>query len=385
MKKNIIVLMTLAGFLLLSACQSPTAKPESGTEADPNLPASMQSLKLQMDQMLPLLVEARAFKAPENKANIAARLRTLERISQNVTHSGAMKNQDPTLDLLSRGFHDDIRRSREAFDQGKFDYARSNLISTGGYCIECHTRTNSGPSFQNNEFQQVLTSLGPLDRAEYLLATRQYDAALKEFDTILKNGVKEGTTVFDLDKAAQLALQITVRYQANPDNALMVVNDILNAKDVPYYLKANARLWRSSLQQWKKEKPTRDPLKKSRELVKQAQETQKSRDDRAGDIEMMRAQALLGPLLGAEKKEERRGEALFLMAQTYESVHDLAISSMHEDYYEACVRQVPHSPWSKRCFEGLEISVRQGFTGSGGTSIPGDVQQKLSELKKLAL
>jgi hypothetical protein len=57
---------------------------------------------------------------------------------------------------------------------------------------------------------------------------------------------------------------------------------------------------------------------------------------------------------------------------------------MHELYYEACVRELPHSSLAKRCYERYEQSVYVGYTGSGGTNIPDELQVILSELKKLA-
>lgn len=387
MKTLALSLTVVAGLLVLNACQSSTPKAQPPAEQDPNLNASMQNLKLQMDLLLPTLLNAREFRAPENQASIAARLRTLERVSNNVTHSTAIKDENATLAFLSKGFHDDIRRSREAFEQGKKDYARTSLLNTGAYCIECHTRTNSGPSFQTNEFQQSLTLLQPLDRAEYLVATRQFDAALKDLDQVLKGGIKEGVTVFDLEKAAHMALQITVRFQNDPAKGLAIIDDILQAPNVPFNMKTNAQLWKAGLQNWKKEKKreVRDPLKKSRELVDHALKKQKGRDDRASDVEMMRVQSLLYPVLNTEKKPARAGEALYLMGQAYESVRDLSLSSLHEEYYEACIRKVPHSEWSKRCFKKFEESTLIGYSGSGGTSIPADVQGKLKELKDLAL
>jgi len=387
MKKSLFVLIVVASSWVLSSCRSHTTKDPLPMTEDPALQSSMQNLKFQMDQILPFLVSPRAFSAPENQAKISGQIRVLERVSQNVTHSPAMQNQDPTLSFLSRGFHDDIRRARESFEQGKPEYARTTLLSTGAYCIECHTRTSAGPSFHSSEFQQSLTNLRPLDRGEYLLATRQYDAALKEFDAAIKQGTRGGNTVFDLDKATRLSLLASVRFQSDPDKAMQIVDDVLKTETVPFYLKTNARVWKQSLNEWKKEKNVgkRDVLKVSHELIEKGRKRQQAGEERSGDIELMRAQALLHPLLATEKNQKRLGEALYLTGVAYEAVRDLAMWSLHEDYYEVCIRKAPHTEWSSRCYKKLEESVQLGYTGSAGTSVPADVRRKLDDLKALAL
>jgi hypothetical protein len=390
MKKTFLLLFSLATLAAAVSCQSSKPKTEEAppATADASLTSSMQGLKAEMDRLLPLLVNPKQFNAVENQKRIKEEIETLEHVSTNVTHSKTMQAEDPTLNFLSRGFHDEIKRAREAFEIGHREYARGTLLNVTAYCIECHTRTASGPSFQTDEVQKTLKSLRPLDRGEYLLAIRQYDAALNEFDQVIRAGVGTRNNVFDVDRATRLALSITVRFRNDPNASLKIVNDVLESKTVPYYLKSTAKTWKQSLNEWKKESKRaarRDVLKTCQTLVHRARAKQQGPDDRAGDIEMMRVQGLLHPVLASEKNPTRLGQALYLLGVAYEAVKDLAMWSLHEDYYETCIRKVPHSEWSAQCYRKLEESVLLGYTGSAGTSIPEDVEKRLNELQKLAL
>ena len=371
--------------LFLFGC-SDAPKKENGP-IDPALKNSMQGLKSQMDHLLPELIDPARFGAPANRQHIHDDMVELERVSKNVTHSSVGKAEDPTLGFLSKGFQEEVHRSREAFEQGHIEYARGNLINATAFCIECHTRSTAGPSFHSSEMEKTLKNLRPLDRGEYMLATRQFDPALKEFNQVIGKGIADGNNFFDLDRAIGLALSITVRFQDSPDNSLKVINTIIGGDHMPYYLKTTAQVWKQSVLDWKKEpkKVKKDVLKLSRDLVAKARLKQQSRDDRAGDIEMMRVQALLHPLLSTEKDLNRLGEELFLIGSASEVIRDAAMGSMHEDYYEACIRKVPHSDWSAKCYRSFEESVLLGYTGSAGTSVPEDVQKKMDELQKLAL
>lgn len=93
---------------------------------------------------------------------------------------------------------------------------------------------------------------------------------------------------------------------------------------------------------------------------------------------------MLHQIVLADLNKNQLGRALFLTGQGYEMVRDLAIWSLHENYFETCIRRVPHSSWSMSCYKALEESLVIGFTGSSGTKIPYDVQVRLTELGKLA-
>ena len=58
---------------------------------------------------------------------------------------------------------------------------------------------------------------------------------------------------------------------------------------------------------------------------------------------------------------------------------------MNEDYFELCVRAVPHSEVAKKCFARFEESLISGFSGSSGIAVPSDVHNRIEELRSIAL
>ena len=171
----------------------------------------------------------------------------------------------------------------------------------------------------------------------------------------------------------------------------MQLVELINKSDeAPYYLKQNAVLWKTSIQDWMKEKnqknrSTKDILRKSETLVKQGTSYQEDSSDRGGEIYFLRALSDLHLILAGALEKPELGEALYLTGRSYEAVKDLSIWTLHENYYESCIRSVPHSDWSGKCYKRLEESILLGYTGSAGVSIPPDVQSRLEEYKKLAL
>jgi hypothetical protein len=58
--------------------------------------------------------------------------------------------------------------------------------------------------------------------------------------------------------------------------------------------------------------------------------------------------------------------------------------TLHETYYERCIHAAAHSAISKQCFERLSDSITLGYSGSGGTRIPPEIESQLAKLKTLA-
>ena len=57
--------------------------------------------------------------------------------------------------------------------------------------------------------------------------------------------------------------------------------------------------------------------------------------------------------------------------------------SLHEMYYERCVRDGAHRPIARMCYEKLEQSLLLGYSGSAGVFLPLSVMKQLKELREL--
>jgi hypothetical protein len=306
-------------------------------------------------------------------------------------HNPQVQNSDPSLRFISTAFSEDLKRAKESLDENKREFARYTLLNVTAYCIECHTRTGSGPSFNSPILQKTLKSLNPMEKGEYLLSTREYGLAYNEFEKVIKNSLASQGNLFDLDRAVRYALSIAVKFQNDPRKSLEIAQLIEKSNRAPLYLRESAKSWDKSIQFWKKEKFKKNPkvddvLKHSEFLVKEGRALQSGLSERGGDIYFLRGLSQLLSLLSRKDlTKEQTGEALYLTGESYEAVRDLSMWSLHENYYEACIREVPHTPWSEKCYTRLEESIYFGYTGSSGLGLPADVQQKLDDFKKEAV
>ncbi len=381
------------GFLFLASCHSKSEDTHSAKKnADPT-PASfqhsMQSFKNNLVEIFPLVLNSEKFSQSGNEEKIKTSLSNLTEASKQLANHSMMIRSDPSLRFLSNGFTDDLKRAQESFTASKKEYARYLLINATSYCIECHTRTNQGPEFNSPEIESTLKNMKAIERGEFLLATRQFQPALAQFEMVISK--PKDFLLMDLDKAVRYSLSITIKFLKDPELSLKVIQKILDSSQTPFYLKQSAQSWNKAIKEWKSEKKAKAPkntaekMKRAKILVQKGRDLQQGLGDRGGDVYFMRALSDLHAILAQKLDANNLGEALYMVGVSYESVRDLSIFNLHENYYESCIRQTAHSAWAKKCYQKLEESLYMGYTGSSGTRIPLDVQQKLDDLKKLAL
>lgn len=350
----------------------------------------MQSFQIALLDLMPVVMNPASFREDAQVARVEKDVKKLLEASRQISHSPMLREKDPTLRFVASAFHEDLRRVDEAFSMGKREYARYTLMNVTAYCIECHTRTSSGPSFQTPEIEKALVALNSLERGEYLLATRQFDRALVEFESVIRGELAKDGNLFQLDRAVRYSLAVSIKFLRNPQKALSIVEMIEKSSRSPFFLKQSARSWKSALTSWVRERSQgqgnpNELLSTSRKLIDQGKIAQSGFADRGGDVYFLRALSDLHQLMSMKISKPVLGESLFLTGVAYESVRDLSVWSLHENYFESCIRQLPASKWSAQCYKRLEESVLAGFTGSSGTRLPMDVQVRLGELKKLAL
>lgn len=415
MKKIILSL----GLLGLLGCQSqpaknPTAGSSSSTEnsnqslnlksgagKSPEAAGSgswtvqMRSLDQQISELLPMAFDSQAFRDSKNEQSIKNSLQKLNETAKAIQHSPMQTLQDPSLNFISYDFHEQVKLVQESFIEGKKDFARYELIKTTNYCIECHTRTTTGPSFGSEKFQNQIQKLKPLDKAEYMTATRRFDQALELYMEYFKGPKPAGQPAFQAEKAALQALAISVRFQESPEKAMKLAKAVQGSVHAPYYLSLAAQNWDRDIQVWKKEISTNKKLSAANRdgnkpnlgiekgWIEKSQLKRFEHGGLGGEVYALRAISNLNLLLPKIKKKEDRAEAFYLLGQAYLASVFSEHANVGEKYLESCIRSFPKTPWAKKCYQKLEEVTYASFTGSAGTFLPVEEEMKLQELFKM--
>lgn len=367
--------------LTLTACQSKLSKTslapdtkEQGFKPSPNWNGSMQNLKKSLVILEPYLFDKKKFNDPKNKKFLSKEIHNLAEESKNVKHNPTILSKDPTARFVAANFSDELGRADENFSTDWTEFARTQLVTVTSYCIECHTRLKEGPEFNyQNSSESYIKNLPIKDQIELMIAFRQFEPAFQLVLKTLKEISPTSKIQSDEDQVARLGLLIAVQLNQNKAKAQQLISTIANNSNLPFYLKQNNNLWKESLSSWDPNKNL-VTLPEIRKLIK----------NRKSEIDDMRAINSLLKVLIDDLNPDELGEALLLTGESYEALNKVSLMSLHETYYESCVRRVPKTKWGKACFDKLNESIAFGYTGSAGTHIPLEIQKRLQDLKKAA-
>jgi tetratricopeptide (TPR) repeat protein len=367
---------------------SPTPPPQgAAAQVDKSTQSKMIALSETLSDLLPMVASKSKFADLANQSRIEQDTVRLKSLAHSLKTSGKA-TADSSMQVVSGLFDEDIGRALNALQTGNRDYARNILADTTSYCIQCHTQSGTGPNFPHLNLNIATGDLKPLDQAEFFASTRQFDRALDAYTKALQNSQFALNETFEWEAAARSALAIVVRVEHDPKKAKSLVSKLQKVKDLPAKERDILADWLKNIEQWRKDDTRANRklsnLVRARALLSKAQSSQKFPLDHSEDIQYFRTLALLQAYLVNEHGPALRAESLYLSGIATEATRDLNFWTLHETYYEQCIKTEPHSAQAVKCFKNLYDSVVQGYSGSAGTSVPSDVANRLEGFRTLA-
>ena len=378
-------------FLIFSSCQTkPTSsdttlnkedsKTLDGTSSWPN---RMQQLTYHISELLPIITNPKNFSDVKNKNLVENRITTLKTLAHEINQSTTAPDQDPTLKLIGSRFEDNLKLSLESYQSGHIEFSRSVLKNSLAQCVQCHTRLSTGPTLEKPQFLNSLEKISIVERVQFLIASRYFDEAMLEINNAIDKN--ENLSIVAWQKLVQLGLIINVRFRHDVKVSNEFVNRLGQNKNLPFFIKRHIPFWEASIKDWQRNPNPNANLKAAQQIVGKAEQAQKASRSEGGTIDFLRAGSLLHQFLSKTQVPSAKSEALYQLGLIYENIGEIGAWSMNEDYYELCIRTLPHSEMAKKCFARFQESTIAGFSGTGGLYIPDDIQNKMNELRAVAL
>lgn len=393
MSRSKTVIVSFSAIALLAACEGTTQKKTELPPPKTGWSAKMQALSKSLSELLPLVASKKKFSDPKNDVAIEANVKAVRALAHSLKQ-GDQPSADPSMQIMTGLFEEDIGRALEALKTGNRDYARHILKDTTSYCIQCHTATSNGPDFPRLNFDLNVNELSLVERAEFFTATRQFDSALGAYVAALDDGEFAEKEPFEWEAAARSALAIAVRVKQDPADTMKVIESAKKNTKLTKSSKTSLASWEASVKEWMKEKDSPDDspaalLKEAEGLIRKAQKKQDFPLDHSQDINYFRAGSLLHELLAQPpatkgQSNELRARALYWAGIASEATRDMNFWTMHETFYERCIRMRPGTEQARQCFARLKDSITLGYSGSAGTNVPAEVTARLESFRTMA-
>lgn len=394
MKKTSIFL--ILALFATNACQTSKEKETLSAETSASkiqqvkeIPAAWQDQMKLLDSSLtdiyPLILSPQDFQRKDNQEFILSRLEVISEISKKVNHSPMSQMSDPSLNFISFDFRDQAELAKNSFEAGNKDFARFELLKTTQFCIECHTQSNRGPSFQSAKATARFEKLNLLDQAEMLTATRKFDEALLKYKQFF--GLKETSWdyQFRAESAVHNSLSILIRFKRDAKQTKEFLNLVKQSVFIPVYLKNIIQVWEEDVHTWslafsKNQKPSLAQIKVWMERVSSRTFDYGSL---GGEIWSQLSISYLHEILDTIDQQNKT-EIFWLLGSAYVNSMMHYQTSLGQKYLQSCIRSASHTPLAKKCYGKLEEYVFDMYSGSAGTFMPLNEEIQLKDLKKLA-
>ena len=383
--RNIILLFFSSLFLI--SCASHKSKSQDSAAAT-GWAGDMQNMARTLEQLMPYVFSREEFHSEKNRSEVKKLVRNYsEKVHVVKEHVGQqILGDDPLVKYTLKHLKESTQDGLSAFNEGHTEYARQVLANSVGACFNCHSTNQLGPQagFSTTQLGSKF-KMYATEKADFYVATRQYDRALAVLEEILKNPSALDGQPHEQVSAIKKYLSLMVRVKKDPVRASQTLEMFLANGRLPYFVASDAESWLSALRQWRSEGPLRgSSLAQAQSLLKRADKKQSVGSFQAGYVENLRATASLHEALQKTKNSSEKAEIYLLLGNSYDIISDLGVWDLPELYFESCVRVLPKSNTAKKCFKNYEKTVILGFSGSAGIFIPANEQKKLKELKELA-
>jgi hypothetical protein len=358
------------------------AGPASAADEGPR--KEMHAVYEAIAHLLPLAMNEEAWAYAGNAENISKWLDALS------SRTGALEAHSESRDAgfrhLSRSLSADVAEIRSRRALGRFEESRFFMIQTTSTCVACHSRLPSNRSFPLGDklMRSVETeALSPHERIQILVATRQFDASLDEWEKLFRDK-SVSPSLLDLDGYLLDYLTIAIRVQRQLDRVVKTLRTFANRGDVPTYLARHIEGWIRTL---KRVGPAlEDPkrLERARELVTGADGRFGSPLGREGIVVDLIASSILLQLIDSGTgSPAEQAEAFYLLGVAESRSVDSYWVPQAEYHLEIAIRMAPDAAFAEDAYAALEEYVVLGYGGSSGEALPADVWARLRELREL--
>ena len=346
---------------------------------------AMQNALRAVLHLAPALSSKTAFTVAAGTPALKADLDALMQVEHGFRTGGST---DPGAGSIAAVLSTQIAQARAQLSNGDVENARAQLRGLTTLCFACHTL--SATVDLEMPFRTPSVALTSFERASLLAATRHFDDAIALWLIALRRAPKTIEESTDQLNALRQALAVAVSVKDNPNTTL----ELLDARAVGDlngpYASGWTTAWRSATSAWALErfdvraKTAQQLFTRAKALVEQSHAAEHILSDETHTIGLLRATAYLTHALTREPHARWRSEALLALGVATATVRESMVWGLDAVYFEACIRENPGTPIAQRCFSLLMERTLFGFTGSSGTHLPRDVDDRLRNLAKLA-
>jgi hypothetical protein len=360
-----------------------SAGPAAAAEAGDDTRALMREIFAAFATLVEHVDDPEAFASSAEREALVRAYQALDRNAHELeNHGGAISEGHRPV---GRSLADDVERAFDFFVIGHFESARFVTAQLAEACFACHSKLPTAHPFTlGAELLEAepVASLPPERKALLAVAARQFDTALSLFETYFADPSHSAVDVA-LSGALESYLKVALRVRGDRDRARAALERFRERPDLPFYLGVEVGLWIDTLRSLDLTPPG-DRLVAARKQIETARAVTAYPGDRRGLVRFVVASRWLHEHLGTSGLDrEARAETFLLLGLCEIHISSSLWVSEAEAFLESAIRTAPGSEHARTAYAILEGFFVEGYTGSGGTHLPPEIERRLAELRAL--
>jgi hypothetical protein len=326
------------------------------------------------------------FNDPKNQKSIEEHLTKFAKLAKLAKHDPVL-NQD-NFKFSGQVLEESISEIANVYRTGNKDYARWQLGSVISVCMSCHTQMPAAnKSFDG--FKNLEIFVSEFDRADFLFATRDFESAFKIYEKMIMGYPANGYGPGQIETALSRQLTYFTRLKRKFAEGKAAMKGYQKNNKLPVYLQKNIAAWISQLQRWENIKLPNPQRADGKEVVLFAQKNIEAKwtstDIEASNpnlVTYLAVSSVLYEYLQLNPKSETVPEILYWLAVCDRSINYMFFYSLASLYLRECIERSNGNPIANKCFQEYEDEVISGYSGSGGTNVPSEINDYLNSLKQ---
>jgi hypothetical protein len=339
-------------------------------------------------ELFPYIMDEGQFKDKKNELSIKKSMKDLNATFKLAGHDSLIKHDlfAPSYELILNH----ISESEKAFNIGKKDYSFWRLQGTFALCIDCHTRLPSSmtSSFQNGELILNTNKIpDPYHVGLAYMTVRRFIDAKENFTRSIQDKIikKESN---DIILPFQQILMIETKIKKDPDAMISIIDGHLNKKNLPYPINTELMGWKKRLQLWKDDAALSRGLTNETQLkqfIKRRLEPLKNKNSfkDAYKVDLLFSSGIISHYFFENQASPSAPELSFWLGWIEKRLKKEEFIGPGDLFLKQCIRKYYTHSIAKECLREYRESIEFDFSGSGGISIPPEIEKEYQEFNKL--
>lgn len=337
-------------------------------------PASLSEISHLYADLVPYIYNSEAFEDSKNKLFIKTKMDQLNHrvIQMQAPYLERPMDCDPVVLMGLNNMRSSLQEGLGSFYVQSFSYAQKQLKQSFEDFIKLTAFFQEEDVHSDNWEVMMSDTQGSLDQgdiASLQVAVQKYPKAIETLMFHLRTGNLRESDQLDVIKRIMV---ISVKNMHEPALALAVIKDIRRNPQMQTHSPILNR-WSRYLTQ-----ATKHP----RSAILESAYANQFKTD-GSFVEMLDKATVLHDSLGKVNDKGKRASILFALGQLYAKNKELGFKNMPALYFERCIKELPYSGLSERCYFSLEEEVRSQYGLSLADNLPKAEKYHMIELRYL--